>query len=52
MLLKCRVIGKQDPEEAKRILSRVASELIKEGKIKLSSLEDERSVGGYSNKAI
>lgn len=44
MLLKCRVIGKQDPEEAKRILGRVASELIKEGKIRLSPIEDPKIV--------
>ncbi|EPY2274215.1 hypothetical protein ACXAUS_003109 [Clostridium sporogenes] len=37
MLLECVVIGKQDPEKAKIILSRVASELIRDGKIKFDS---------------
>lgn len=35
MLLECKIIGKQDPKEATKILNRIASELIREGKIKL-----------------
>ncbi|EPY6468961.1 hypothetical protein [Clostridium sporogenes] len=37
MLLDCVVIGKQDPEKAKIILSKVVSELIRDGKIKFDS---------------
>lgn len=35
MLLECKIIGKQDAKEATKILNRVASELIREGKLKL-----------------
>lgn len=34
MLLECKIIGKQDPKEATRILNKIASELIRDGKIK------------------
>lgn len=41
MILECKVIGKQDPERAAEILAKVASELIRDGKIKLEILNDE-----------
>lgn len=44
MLLECVVKGKQDPEEAKRILGKVASELIKAGKIRLDFLDKNEEI--------
>lgn len=41
MLLKCKVIGKQDPERAAEILGKIASELIRDRKIKLEKPRDK-----------
>ncbi|WP_164995945.1 hypothetical protein [Clostridium niameyense] len=50
MLLECKIIGKQDPKEATKILNRVVSELIRDGKIKLDFPEENLKTSKQGDK--
>lgn len=45
MLLECVVIGKKDTDKARKILATVASELIRNGKIKFDYLDSKQWEG-------